>query len=357
MPPPVTLNASTNLRSLISNSRSQLALSGNNIIKYPREIDETPHKVLFKFSKRGIRQEGNTQRASNSTGMFLVLPVPSQIKDGTSVDITGTNLGLSGELISGMSNYMAGLDFSTFPAAAASGARTAGDIYNLVSGRGRSQLTGFASELGQAGLQYIGGNVINSALSSMGISNPQAQAAIAVGLGRILNPFTTAVFGGVKLRTFNFKWLFSPDNPSDSIELERVIKRLRAKSLPTVSTNNLFMEFPHEVEFTYLGMQNDTFSFPTAPCYISDLQVDRTAAGQPVFFAGTGAPAFVSIALSLIEIRPLVSKGNEYDDVDTNSTFVRNQAAAAVNARDRAQVRRLTTQRTGTGNVGFTETN
>lgn len=311
---------SASLRTLISNSRRQLRLD-NAVLKYPREIDEVPHKVLFKFTKRGFTQAGNSQRATNTSTMFLTLPVPSKIVDGTSVKISGTDLGLTGELLAGASSYLSGMDFTSIDAAGRSAftaGRAIGDVYNRAASQGGVD---FAGELGRAGLQFFGARLISAAASRFAGVDVNAAAALAVGTGQILNPFTTAVFGGVNLRTFNFNWQFSPVGEQESIDLEKIIKRLRAKSLPTVSPNNLFMEFPHEVEFTYLGMQDDTFTFPTAPCYITSLEVDRTAAGTPAFFAKTGAPAFVSIGMRLLEIRPLVSKGDSEDNVITNATL------------------------------------
>lgn len=320
---PTTLTyQSAGLRNLISNSRRQLRLD-NAILKYPREIDEVPHKILFKFTKRGFTQAGTNQRATNSSTMFLTLPVPSKIVDGTSVKITGTDLGLTGELLAGASSYLSGMDFTSLEAAGRSALTAGRAIGDTLSNAYTSPngAVGFAGELGRAGLQFYGAKLINAAVSRLAGVNVNAAAALAVGTGQILNPFTTAVFGGVDLRTFDFNWQFSPVGEQESVDLEKIIKRLRAKSLPTVSPNSLFMEFPHEVEFTYLGMQSDTFTFPTAPCYITSLQVDRTAAGTPAFFAKTGAPAFISIGMRLLEIRPLVSKGDSEDNVITNATL------------------------------------
>lgn len=322
MPPPTSLTyQSASLRNLISNSRRQLSLD-NAILKYPRELDEVPHKVLFKFTKRGFTQAGNTQRATNTSTMFLALPVPAKIVDGTSVKISGTDLGLTGELIAGASSALSSMDFTSVQGVAASGQAVYENLGNQLRNASLSGATGFAGELGRAGLQFFGANIINTAIRNLAPGvNTNAAAALAVGTGQILNPFTTAIFNGVNLRSFRFDWRFSPSSEQESIDLEKVIKRLRAKSLPTVSPNNLFMEFPNEVEFTYLGMQSDTFTFPTAPCYITGLEVDRTAAGTPAFFAKTGAPAFVSISLNLLEIRPLVSKGDSDDNVVTNATL------------------------------------
>jgi len=312
-----TLTTATSVRNLVQGSRNRLRL---DVLRFPLEIDETPHKMIFKFYSNSQQNRGTGHSLSRASDMFLVLPVPQKIMDGVGIKYTAVDLGLSGELLSGMTNVVSGISFGSmgelFTSSVTAGSRILSGIRNIAAGG-----SDLARDLGSAGAQYIGGAVLNRALSSIGVSNPQAAQALAAGTGRIINPFTTAIFEGVSVRTFSFSWIFSPDGPAQSVALEKIIKRLRAKSLPALSASKLFMNFPPEVEFNFLGMQKDTFDFPVAPCVVTKLEVDRTASGKPVFFAGTGAPVFTSITLQLMEIRPLVAKGDEGDNVITNASI------------------------------------
>ena len=352
MLPPLT--ASTNVRDLVQGSRNRLRL---DVLRYPPEVDETPHKFIMKFTK-GIKQNrGNGHQMTNASDLFVVLPVPQKITDGINVAYSATDLGITGELISNIASSVQGQSVGQAEVTMRSGVMSA---LNAI----RDTSNGLLSEVGTAGFTYLAGSAINQVLSRVGVSSPTAPQALASGMGRIINPFTTAIFQGVDLRKFTFSWIFSPEGPAQSVLLEKIIKRLRAKSLPTLSQNNLFMNFPPEVEFNFLGMQKDTFEFPVAPCVITNLIVDRSAAGEPVFFAGTGAPVFTSISISFMEVRPLVARGDVNDSVITSGTIgqgalspspsrISQQAAAALTA-GRRQFRGAAA---GSQATGFTENN
>lgn len=289
----------TNARDLINNSRRNLSL---NVLKYPEDIDSVPHKIIFRFIRRNTAVNDRAFRiTSQNTQDYLVLPVPTNIQDGINLNYTAENLGLSGEILSRLARDVGSNGFSVNNLQS-----TATSMYNtLTSTLGSTLLTGASAQasFGSAVSAVVGRIVRGAQVNAQNIDR-----AVAQGLGQIVNPFTTAIFQGVKLRTFSFEWNLSPSKKEESIKIEEIIKKLRAKSLPKVksASGNAFMEFPDEVEFSFLGMQNDSFSFPTSPCVIQSFNVDRTPTGNPVFFAGTGAPAFFNISLSLMEIRPMI---------------------------------------------------
>ena len=53
--------------------------------------------------------------------------------------------------------------------------------------------------------------------------------------GKIVNPYTEQVFGGLNLRDFNFRWKLVPRNRSEQRSIERIIKYLRRAALPDTS--------------------------------------------------------------------------------------------------------------------------
>lgn len=302
----------TSARSLINNSRSNLSLSGLN---FPDDIDKVPHKMVMRFVKRNALQGGrydlSPQEVTQTNG-YIVLPVPTQIVDGVSLKYNPVDLGITGEIVSGVT------------ARAASVVGGGASIGSVARALNAEELSAGIREAALATATQYGGNVINTILQRAGINNPQGAAALATGLNKTLNPFTTSVFQGVNLRTFTFTWTLAPKTRSESSSLERIIKELRSKSLPSLprSGAGFFMEFPDTVEFNLIGMQDYTFAFPTAPCVVDSLSFDRTPTGSPVFFAGTGASAVVQLTMKLMEIRPLIrDDGNEYN-VNVNTLRV-----------------------------------
>ena len=53
--------------------------------------------------------------------------------------------------------------------------------------------------------------------------------------GKIANPYTEQVFGGIGLRDFNFSWKLVPRNKSEQRSIERIIRYLRRAALPDTS--------------------------------------------------------------------------------------------------------------------------
>ena len=53
--------------------------------------------------------------------------------------------------------------------------------------------------------------------------------------GKIANPYTEQVFGGIQLRDFNFSWKLVPRNRAEQRSIERIIKYLRRAALPDTS--------------------------------------------------------------------------------------------------------------------------
>ena len=53
--------------------------------------------------------------------------------------------------------------------------------------------------------------------------------------GKIANPYTEQVFGGIGLRDFNFSWKLVPRNRAEQRSIERIIRYLRRAALPDTS--------------------------------------------------------------------------------------------------------------------------
>ena len=53
--------------------------------------------------------------------------------------------------------------------------------------------------------------------------------------GKIVNPYTEQVFGGINLRSFDFRWKLVPRNRGEQKSIERIISYLRRAALPDTS--------------------------------------------------------------------------------------------------------------------------
>lgn len=315
----------TNARTLVDQNRNG-TLGPITALKFPDDIEAVPHKMVITIRSRAFnartRSDGGIQ-ANRVTGSNIrgavVLPVPSNIIENYSADYSRADLGVIGNaiatasdsLISGLGNVtspfidstnIAGSLESIYRAAADS----VGPVRNALSTGLNAVTGGNVANLGGAAAYQAAINATTVVTRDFfGIQNVPAAAAIAAGTGMIFNPHQTAVFTGVNIRSIQYDWVLAPKKEKESKAVEQIVQTLRNAMLPKRSTNNLFLNFPDEIEYKILGPTND-YSMPTVPCVITNISLNRTGAGQPSFFAKTGAPTVYRLTIGLMEIRALL---------------------------------------------------
>lgn len=292
----------------IQNSRNRNA-TGLNILKFPLDIDNVPHRFLMNFKKRNttISMQDNGANINSQTDITgaLILPVPKRIDEGFNVNYKSENLGIIGQAIRQIADD---------PQAA----------WDRLKSRGTDLLRGPGDLMERATRAFGNVSRADAVLGSMGIAQTIdngdlgrlsriAQPTAEVALGAILNPYTTAMFTGVNLRENTFSWFLAPNNEKESQEVEKIIRAIRYNMLPTASNGVVTLQYPNEVEYQLVGMQ-EYYQIPTKPCVIKDFKISRApfADGGPAFFAGTGAPVFFELEITLLEVTPIIR-----DDLDS----------------------------------------
>lgn len=71
-----------------------------------------------------------------------------------------------------------------------------------------------------------------SALDKIVPGGGGANQITQAGFGKIMNPYTEQVFNGVGMRQFSFDWKLVPRNSKETANIKKIIKTLRAYSLP-----------------------------------------------------------------------------------------------------------------------------
>lgn len=294
----------TNARSLMSQARATTGRS-LNILKFPQDIEAVPHKMLINVRSRTRAGAGTlTTTVGSSIRSAIALPVPSKIIESYSANYETPDLGVIGNAL----------------AAASANVNISENTRQAFSSLGSAAMTGLRELTGTA----QGGDIFDAALNVLGAGaymgainatnrvagylgqNTNAAQALAAGTGLIFNPHQTAVFKGVNLRKIEYGWLLAPKTEQESINLERIVDTLRYAMLPSLARNNLFMQFPDEIEYKILGAQSG-FDMPTTPCVITGISLDRTPQG-PSFFAKTGAPVLYTLSIGLLEIKTLLKR-------------------------------------------------
>jgi hypothetical protein len=172
-------------------------------------------------------------------------------------------------------------------------------------------------------------------------------------LGFIPNPHLSIFFNGVDLRpAIEFSWLFTPRTPDESNSLKQILKKIKSKILPEVSSGNAnIMNYPHIVQPTIVGVDTDMI-----PKYkrglISAVSINYTPNG-PSFFKGTNSPTFIAFSFLFQEIEIFTAQdydGNQAKDLtDRLSGVLSNTLGEATQALQAAQQIQNVVRNTGFG--------
>lgn len=281
----------TNARDIINRSRATTGANGIDILKFPLDIDNIPHKFIMNFKKRNstisMTDFGAAVRADSNIRSAIALPVPQDISEKFSLQYTAEELGVIGE----MSRRLAEIGYN------------ATSVENLVD-RARAEGSRFTAPTGADAILAIAGTVAAVAPGLAGDVARATYSGVGAGIGATFNPYTTAIFKGVNLRKNEFAWLLAPNNEQESEALENIIRTIRYYMLP--KKNLITLSYPDEVEYTITGM-SEKYRIPTKACVIEDFDVSRTPIKEagPAFFAKTGAPAFIQLTIKLMEVTPI----------------------------------------------------
>ena len=290
----------TTARGLMEQARS-LSARSLDILKFPEDLEKVPHKMLINIRSYSRAGAGTLSiPTGTNTRSAIALPVPARILESYSANYASADLGIIGNAVADAINSTMNNEFNLDNIGSTVG--TAARNLSGVSGGSNRPIREGIINIGQALTYQAAIGATSTAAGFLGVSTP-ARQAIAAGTGVIFNPHTTAIFGGVNLRTMDYNWTLAPKTEKESRNIEQIVKTLRNAMLPYRARNELFLKFPDQIEYKILGALPD-YDMPTTPCVITNVTLNRTANG-PVFFAKTGAPAVYTLAIQLMEIRAL----------------------------------------------------
>jgi hypothetical protein len=191
----------------------------------------------------------------------------------------------------------------------------------------------------KAGAEQTGtaGNIADAAakLLEQGNLDGAGQAALAIGYAKLVqdvagdagpqlaqftgaaaNPNLQAIFSGVDLRQHRFDWLFAPRNAQESEELKKILKALKAYSLPAYSSiGTAALSYPFLCQPSIVPLTKTTtvkeggkdivvddgslIQFP--PCLISNVEINYSPQGLPAFFQETNQPTLIQLSITMLE--------------------------------------------------------
>ena len=160
-------------------------------------------------------------------------------------------------------------------------------------------------------------------------------AAFAGGFGAIANPQLEVLYSSPSLRSFRFDFMFYPRSTRESIEVQRILDRLRFHQAPEVlgrensgGVGGFFLVPPSEfdIKFYYNGAENPNIP-KISTCALTSLDIDYAPNGFATYelpnenYAAkgrTGMPIAIRLSLEFKELE-MLTKANFSQDAGRQS--------------------------------------
>ena len=259
-------------------------------------------------------RDGAFKLSKPGTNLVVHLPLPTELRDDTTVSYTNVNLETVGDAFLGRgANGNQGL----FNAAMA---RNTGQLASAaMTGSNR----GFGAALTDRGIfasatGALAGGLIGSVQSLL--PPEQINSALQQKYGAAPNPNPSVQFQGPVLRDFALTWAFYPKNEAESRTIDSLIRKLKGRALPDENQGNsgAILDYPHICQLNFFPWDTDgvgdegwnplTSIIKIKKCFMSGVNVNYNAFGTPGFFEGTKLPISYSLTINFKEIEYLLSK-------------------------------------------------
>ena len=257
--------------------------SSTSYAKFPKDLD-AKYSTTLQFYKVHRDLKSTSIKKLNQTTIFL--PLPSNLPE--SYSISYNNPGLTNLNVKLLELFKAG--YSSYE-----------------KGEGVNDLNVLKDAAKDAASQILNGNIdyanlLDIAKKAYGfipqsfLDTPAGKLA-ALEIGAVPNPHMAAVFSASTPRSGVLSWKLSSRNKDESNTLNRIINYMRQKSHPSLSTNDLLLEFPYQVKVDFYPK---TFLHPYKDAVITNIVIDNTPSGHPNFYSG-GAPTEIILSITLQE--------------------------------------------------------
>ena len=257
-----------------------------------------------KDPKSGFRRNGNKQPLGT-----ILLPIPSNIQDGNSVDYTDDSMNnLVGAALGGTEGLMTGL-----------GSVAGTDLFNLDKYGNviKEQLSGAlkASDLTLEKAQNLATKYFTAQALNIFGANVSVNQLLARQSGQIFNPNMELLFNSPSLRNFNFSFKMTPRSADESEEIKSIIRFFKRGMAPKADGNGLFLKTPNVFELRYRqGNDEHRFLNRFKQCFLTNISVNYTGDGVYSTY-NDGTPVSMVMTLMFKELAPIYDI--DYDDYTT----------------------------------------
>ena len=262
----------------------------------------TKYSSYAKDIRSGFRRNGNKQPLGT-----ILLPIPSNIQDGNSVNYTDDSMNsLVGAALGGAEGIMKGI-----PTAFKDGGIEGAADYLLKQSQGTLNASGLTLENAQNLVtKYFAGQAVGLFGANVSINQLLARES-----GQVFNPNMELLFNGPSLRNFNFTFKMMPRSASEAEEIKQIIRFFKRGMAPKAGSGNLFLKTPNVFELRYRqGNGEHQFLHRFKQCVLENISVNYTGEGVYSTY-DDGTPVSMTMNLAFKELAPI------YDiDYDSGGT-------------------------------------
>ena len=257
-----------------------------------RQVVYDNYQSYTRDGAQGFRRNSNKQPLGT-----ILLPIPSNIQDGNSVNYTDDSMNtLVGAAMGGVEGIMTGVG----QAVKNLDPQQAVDAF-LGSVKGTLDASGLTLENAQdlatkyfaaQGINIFGGNVtLNQLLARQG--------------GQIFNPNMELLFNSPSLRNFTFSFKMTPRSADESEEVKSIIRFFKRGMSPKADGNGLFLRTPNVFELRYRqGNGEHKFLHRFKQCFLTNISVNYTGDGVYSTY-NDGTPVSMIMTLMFKELAPI----------------------------------------------------
>jgi hypothetical protein len=155
--------------------------------------------------------------------------------------------------------------------------------------------------------------LVGQAVNALG-GNIDRNSIISRTTGQVLNPNMELLFRGVTLRSFNFKFEFTPRTPTEGETVKQIIRLFkkemsaRNSSQGTAASQGLFISAPNIFQLNYYrGGRPHPFLNNFKPMALQNITVDYTGAGRYATYEDA-TPVKMSMSLAFTELNPIYNE-------------------------------------------------
>jgi hypothetical protein len=259
------------------------------------------YKSYTRKPGEGFRRNSNKQPLGT-----ILLPIPSNIQDGNSVNYTDDSMNtLVGAAMGGVEGLMTGVG----QALKEFDLEKAGNVF-LQNAKGTLD----ASGLTLANAQDLVTKYFSAQALNIFGANVTLDQLLARNSGQVFNPNMELLFNGPSLRNFNFSFKMTPRSADESEEIKTIIRFFKRGMAPKAAATGLFLKTPNVFELRYRqGNGEHKFLHRFKQCFLTNISVNYTGDGVYSTY-NDGTPVSMVMTLMFKELAPIY-------DIDYDEQF------------------------------------